>query len=730
MRRDENGASGVIPSNKPPPTDSGRTLPQETRKSMKNKAMRQKRRQSKPAGLSGMWRGHHAPLALILLTVAGLIAAPIVAQDAAPATLDAPFVDASHGRALHRVVEQWSQAGAVAGQRPAAIRVHRAMGLRITVRTQGYLLGYGDAFRADLDEYLTDPDAPRNAIDLVPLAERAAFAAFAASEQRLREAANDAALLARVRPDIQGAGRVPTLKELFNTLTIDIQIAHSPQPITLALSEPKDAVLARFIPGYHGLIADGPADKDQPDAWIVGWPATALSHNLTPIGQLRALAKERPDVAFHETDKFGRAGGPRLWRFENIHIVRSRAGLPARELTRGGTVLPRTALDQETLGERGQRIANFLLDRFIGQGTVRGTYLPSADRFDPELATLREAALAAFALAEHRATQARLNVADALGHRIAQRLDDLLVRAATDLDARQAPLQLQPDEAALLLLTRLSLRPPLVADDGQPEVPAERRPGADPLAKRFAAVLLEAVDDAGQVLRPTDDPEAAQRPASPAAAAIVSLALGKYALLHDDARALTVAGRVADALWEQGTVRGVNALPWLALAQDALRDAWIDADLLTPEQADARTATLVATFDALQDIQIIPRPGTPGDVLGGFDLLPAPPPAPPRPDWRTAPVLTGLAATMRLENSERQANLGRLLTAQAAARFLAQLMLDPADAYYVRAPELTLHGVRPALDDNTLSLTPSAMTLLAFDQLRLTLQQRVENARN
>ncbi|MEM1445263.1 MAG: hypothetical protein AAGF84_04355 [Planctomycetota bacterium] len=709
---------------------------------MINMMMRQNSQISKSIVTRRMWQINHTrgawagllAWALVLPAIAQEPAAP-QAPEAAPPALTAPFVDDTHARTLHRVVSDWAEDGAVGGQRPAPVRVHRAAGLRVTLRTQGHLLGYGDAWRDDLEAFLQSPDptAPENAgrapLNLVPLAEAAAFEAFAAADRRLRDAATDAALMARIRPEVQGAGAVPKINELFNNLTIDIQVAHTPRPIVLGVAEPKQAALTRYVSGHQGLIADGPGDKDQDDAWTVVWPATALSHNLAPLGQLRSLAKAHPDIAFHEIDVFGRADGPRLWRFENLHVVRPRPGLPVQTLTRGGVPLPRAALDQIALRERSERLAGFLLDRFIGQGTVRGQYLPSADRFDPQLATLRNAALAGYALAEHRATQDRLNAADPLGGRIAARLDDLLMRVASNLDAPQSPLVLQPDESALLLLTRLSVRPPMPAVDGQPNEDPALRPGGDPIARRLAADLREKLgqgDQRGLVFRPSanpEDPDAATR----AASAIASFALGRYADLHGDADALADADAVADALWAGNAVGDGNALPWLARAHQTVARPWIEAGLLTEDDATQRQATLIHTLDRYQEFQIVaPPPGVPKDILGGFDIPAATPPAAPRPDWRTAPLLLGYATGMALEDGqeERRTDLGRLLTAQAAARFLAQLMFDPSDAYYVRAPELAIGGVRLALDDNRLRLPPSAMTLLAFDRLRITLDDR------
>ncbi|MEM8781478.1 MAG: hypothetical protein AAGE65_01360 [Planctomycetota bacterium] len=692
-------------------------------------------------GRRGMWRRRHGRwVGLTLIVCVGFGGGgTATGQDSA---LDAPFVDAAHGRAVHRIVAGWAERGAVGGQRPAPVRVHRAAGVRVTLRTRGHLLGYGDAWRDDLDAFLANPDPldadadapPPEPINLVVLAERAAFAAFAATDRRLRDAAADAAFMARIRPELQGAAHVPTIRELFNLLTVDVQIAHTPRPISLALSEPKDAALDRFVPGYHGLLADGPGDADQDDAWLYVWPGSALSHNTEPIGYLRQLAKGRPDVAFHETDRFGRAGGPRLWRFENIHVVRPRPGLPVSVLIRGGATLPRAALDQASLEERSQRVAAFLVDRFIGQGSVRGPYLPSADRFDPSVATLREASLAAFALAQHRATQERLKAVDPIEPRVASRVDDLLVRVVSDLDTPEVPLVLAPDESALLLLTRVTLRPPTPAGVGPAEDPDALHPGGDPIARRLAADLRSKLGPDGErgvVLRAPprpDEPDASPRRASRAAAAIAALALGRYGVLHGDADALADADAVTDALWAGNAAGDGNALPWLAWAHLTLSRPWRDAGLLTDADAADRRAAVDATLDRLQDFQIVaPPPGVPADILGGFDLPPAPPPAAPRPDWRTAPLLLALGTAMAFDEDagpEARGDLGRLLTAQAAARFLAQLMLDPSDAYYVRAPELALGGVRPALDDNRLSLTPSAMTLLAFDRLRLTLDER------
>ncbi|MEM9752955.1 MAG: hypothetical protein AAF916_06170, partial [Planctomycetota bacterium] len=456
-------------------------------------------------------------------------------------------------------------------------------------------------------------------------------------------------------------------------------------------------------------------------------------------------AKAHPDIAFHEIDKFGRAVGPRLWRFENVHVVRPRPGLPVTPLTRGGVPLPRAALDQVALRERGERVASFLLDRFIGRGTVRGTYLPSADRFEPPLATLRDAALAGYALAHHRAAQERLNAADPLAAQVVARLDDLLDRAARDLDAVEAPLILEPDESALLLLTRVTLRPPVPDAEGEPNPDPALRPGGDPLAQRFAADLREKIgrdDLTGRVFRPNADPDASPALATRAATAIASFALGQYAALHGDGDALAESAAIAETLWASGAAGDGNALPWLARAHRELAQAWIDAGLLTAEAAAQRRATLAATLDRFQEFQIVaPPPGVPADVLGGFDVPPAPPPAPPRPDWRTAPLLLAFATAMAIDDdaehaaddddpnaneANRPPDLGRILTAQAAARFLAQLMIDPSDGFYIRAAELAIGGVRPALDDNRLTLPPSAMTLLAYDELRITLDERAK----
>ncbi|MFP3422575.1 hypothetical protein R0K19_24700, partial [Bacillus sp. SIMBA_161] len=85
----------------------------------------------------------------------------------------------------------------------------------------------------------------------------------------------------------------------------------------------------------------------------------------------------------------------------------------------------------------------------------------------------------------------------------------------------------------------------------------------------------------------------------------------------------------------------------------------------------------------------------PPDVLGGFEFQRAAPGSPPNPDWRTAPLLSLLAHGLRHDAVfEGRYRLGWLLSADLAARFIAQLTVTGPGAYYRRSPELGLGGVR------------------------------------
>ncbi len=112
----------------------------------------------------------------------------------------------------------------------------------------------------------------------------------------------------------------------------------------------------------------------------------------------------------------------------------------------------------------------------------------------------------------------------------------------------------------------------------------------------------------------------------------------------------------------------------------------------------------------------------PADVIGGFELEPAPVGTPPAPNWRTAQLLAFLSICLREDGitADRDA-LGWVLNAGLAARFIAQLMMDEASAYYVRSLPDAIGGVRMALWDNQLGLAPTALSLLACVQLQETL---------
>lgn len=645
-------------------------------------------------GWCGMWSGAHTRLAGAVAAVLLLMAAAV-----APATAQGgwPPVGEGHARSAHRLVEQWVQRGGVPGERAGAIRVTDLVGVRVTLRSAGISLGDGTAFRPDLNPaLLAAPVAvggePLAAADLVSLLERATSAAFDDVMKRLE----DRGLEARVRAAAGGGddGGPPSREQIGAGLEVDLQIARRGQRVVVRGDDPAGAVFARFAPGFHGLLVT--ADPERP---VAVWPATALALNLSPGRQImRLLNAAGRDAA--DPEPLGRPDGVPLYRFDVLHVVRPRAAMAPVVLVRGGQLLPGRFVGQQMLAGMGERMARHLLARFIGGQRVRGSYHPSGDRFDPELADEQEAVLAALALMRYaRDTRRRGHPDPLLG-----RFED----AAAGVANRVAGRLLAPDDlddpvtAGLALLTML-------------DAPAAAFEPA--LRDRLAAQLAEPDADRNP------DPDAAE-PLPPASEALVAAALaGRFEQSRDAALGARVAERLA-ALWGRGGGGfDVFALPWALEAHLVASGPLIEDGLLEPAVAEARAAGLVALLDLVERRQVIGRPTLgPDDVMGGIVLRAAPEGSPPAPTWHTAHVVRFLALALRDDHTVPALRRpGVMVTASAAARFLGQLMIDEPSCFAVPNPDQALGGIRLALFDNTLDVAPTAVTLLAVTELTATL---------
>src|SRR5690606_34722481 len=140
----------------------------------------------------------------------------------------------------------------------------------------------------------------------------------------------------------------------------------------------------------------------------------------------------------------------------------------------------------------------------------------------------------------------------------------------------------------------------------------------------------------------------------------------------------------------------IAALPWFVFAQNRAGGLLAGDDATRKATLSQRRSALGGLVDRVTRQQVIEPPVLgPHDVVGGFELMKAPPGAPPNPDWRTAQLLSFLAQSLDdpaiVEGHNR---FDWLITGGLAARFLAQLMMAEPSCFYARSPADALRGVR------------------------------------
>lgn len=623
-------------------------------------------------------------------------------QAEVPGGAGVPGVDESHARQVHRLVERWVGRGGVPGERAEPIRVRGAMGVRITLRLDGVALGEGTRVRGDLADRLPGDAAGWEtlpAIDLVGLVEPATEAALADAMDAVQRRNLGARIRAAGDPDAPTPGGQVDAAELGPELKVDIQIAMHPERIVLTADAPDDLIYARFAPGFHGLFTL-PRAPQEGDPLV--WPVTTLAQNASPRRQIVRLLT-RTGLGPDQIDQLGRPDGVPLGRFEVLHVVRPMRSLPVARLIRGGRALPNRFVNKQTLVDMADRIGLHLYGRFIGDGRVRGPYLPSRGQYHPELAQDLEAALASYTLVRLADRKRR----DGNNDQIFSALDDAAQHTVERVVGRLLAADQTPDAVttAFCLLTIL-------------ESPADQFDAA--LLPRVGQLLQAKIDEQGRLLADPDDPKRVLPPASGAA---VLAALGRwYEQTRDPALGQQVA-QVAGALWAQTQGKfDVNALPWITLAHVRTAGLLVDGGWLEPAERERRGADLAAMIGLIERLQVVERPALgPADVVGGVVLNAAPEGSPPNPTWQTAQLLSFLATALRDEQIvPEKRRSGTLVTTSGTARFMGQLMINETDCYAIRSPEEAVGGIRLSLWDNTLDLAPSAITLLALLEMRET----------
>ncbi|BAM04811.1 hypothetical protein [Phycisphaera mikurensis] len=657
------------------------------------------------------------------------------ASPPAAAPLPPPRPDAALGLQLQRRVERWLAEGAIDAQRERGFEAAGVLGVRVTLRSDGVLLGTGTAWvrpevlrprLADVRDGRPD-DAPA---DTYALTQEAGVEAFRAAAGWLTEAAARAREQGR-RPTLEGVGAVPRLPEVADRIQADVQVAFGAEAVVApAAGDPAAGPVDRFVPGYHGLMA---LSGDAREAPAAEWPATTLAQNLRPRLQLNRVALAL-GLPLAEADTPGRPGGAPLFRFRVVHAVRPARGAAVAVLERGNVPLPRHRLDAATVEDLADRLAGHLERHYPPAGPVRGTWLPARGRFDPSLADLQDAALGCLALAEHDRLNAELAAAEDRPPpaRVSSRVPGYLEEIAAALDmppeeARRAlgvgddaagpapEVALDPAPAALLTLARLATR------GGE----------ADPISRRFAAELLARCGGGAVSRRPAADgtPTAG---VSLTVRAMAGYALGLHGLAAADEAQVAAGAEVLDAVWAEGDGAVVGAgfsLPWVARAAAEVTPALVERGLVPAGEAARRRGVLEAVLPVLQERQVVQRPvDAPADVLGGFLLRPPPPGGHADPTWTTAPLLQFLSLGLTGFGSGEAtpadaARSGLLISAGSAAGFLAQLAMDGPSLYYARSPRNAVGGLRLAFHDARLPIGPTASGLLAIDALRASLAE-------
>jgi hypothetical protein len=662
--------------------------------------------------------------------------------------VEAPLVDWSHALTAHRLIEGWVTAGKVDEEaEQVEIAVSGLSAVRVTLRWSGFVMGTGEV---EVPAAAAKPGSASNKasaanllsnIDLYPLVARATAAALADAGQSLTDSRTKGTQLA---PTASNKGPA-NIAELGPLLQVDLQLACRLEPIRIGAPgnapgtpgagagkanpgsrspQGGDAteVMARFVPGYHGLrmtrtgdagagkaMAQGGAPGEIPGAGAIPgawmWPGNAVAANVSPRSQLIQLLSELGYTA-QDLDKIGRIGGPNLARFEVIHVVRPAADQPVTRLVRGSKILPATSLDTRTLDGMAQRLTRFLVKRTREDGVMVGIYHPVSDRYDPPTALRHEAALAAYALGRQAALLVQLRAPDAQileAQQGAKKLIDPLIKNLLAEGRGDDPAAM-----ALVVMT-------IVESPGMEDRKRERDQLVDLLMKMRS-------DDGAFRTGLGADAEVVPGPTQ-------ALIVASLASLQAKTRNATLGQMVRQSqalLWTRPEPAYLAAMvPWLVYGELKLRGTDDPADKLVQARNDARLKAIEAVSQAIQAKQVTEMPTDgPADVVGGFNLGEHPPEAFPAPDWRTAQMLAFTAAALREPGlTSPDKFVQRLLDCGLAARFVAQLMFDEPGCYFARGREQSMGGVRLSPWDNRVGPVAAAMALLGVTEL----QQSIAN---
>lgn len=672
---------------------------------------------------------HHAALiwAMLVAATGVVLAGEVKAQEAAaPAKPDVafklpaekPILDWSDARKAQRQAEAWVRAGKVSQGNPQPVAGVSAVS--VTLRWGRLTMGTGQA--AVPAEVLTRwtseaaPPAVQQVIDLEALTAAATREALESLRQRLRDR-EDRAVQQSAPSQDQAARGSYTLENVVPLLQVDVQFARTPEPVVMQVRDPQEKLLLSFASGYHGLHARQVQAGQLTQAWV--WPAFAIATNASPQQQLQLVLKQL-GLDSKSMEQLGRPApaGISLWRFEVIHAVQPTRKLSVMPLIRGQVVLPPTALSQADLESMAQRLADHLRKRQNQDGTLAGTYHPTADRWDPPQAETRDVALAAYAMAK-RANRIAATDPDAMMVLHARQFVRQAMAAVMPAMAGSRAAAADPAAVSLVLMTLLE----------SPQL-AEFKNERD----RLAQVLLAMRDEQGhwkrpQPLKPGDvaPKESSATPSLPVQV-LMTCALSQQFEQNRSPELAQAIHVLRDQLWQEPNLTAnAGVMPWLAMLEIRM------ARTAVPPQTAQTNPQQVQRFEALRQLalalrqsQLTTKPADgPDDVIGAYMLQKQPAGTVPNPTWLCGNVLAFESLALRYpELAAGQNTLKWLIDCGLGARFLAQLMMDEPTCFYLEDSTQVLGAVRLTLWDNRLAVAPTAMALLAVNELQTSLEAR------
>ena len=377
----------------------------------------------------------------------------------------------------------------------------------------------------------------------------------------------------------------------------------------------------------------------------------------------------------------------RVHRFRTIHLAQSTPDGRPFESLRGERLVPYHSHDEKAVLDAAHRLADHLLSTCIqelhgaGTMTLLGDYEPVPDVHRPLVASARDQALAAFALAGFADLPHVLH-----GSRYRLGAWSLLADLAARLENEPLADDLETCAALVYALSVLPQEPPAGGQDwGRAALAARAREG---LAQVDGHTTPRSIPGQALVI-----------------GARARVLLDNPGSTGQDIRTLM------DSIWKETPVgQRTGLMPWIAWAAEDLAPA---GGGLKPHIVDMR-----ALRTALQSAQLtLSVPGVPHDVLGGMAIhshrLPA-------ADARSLPSIVFLAWSLLHEDMTPRSRLGMdRMVVRRAMRFLMQLQVHESEEWAFQSAAAVHGGLQIASWDNRQPAAAQVMGLLAFSEMLL-----------